>query len=772
MNPKQTTPPPHAGISLDEIYYILFRRKWVILVFSLLGFAAAGAALALKHPPYRSVAELYVRYITEAQLPDFSGIETHTVPPDHGALILNSEIKILLSFDLAKQVAETVGPPKILGDSAAGTNMIAVNKAAAMIEKNLQAEVSKQTQIISISFAHPDPGVAQQVLDLLIANYLVRQNDIHQKAGQFNEILKQMAGGTQTDLANTEAELARVKSQGNIVDIGEALKSYTTIETSIQQERNAVMADLDGAAASANVLSNLLNKTGSANAGQPASSNAIAGRPAPPAAAELQAYAEARQHQADLQAAETSLESKYTTNHVLVKTNLIELAAAKAKVKALEDQTPGLLTSAAATSGAMSDFRSSAASSALDPAAAYNAEVANIAKLQAKLKAYDKELATLQDRGTNLNLIEAKINEFERNRKMQQDELMRMAKTTDNLTIAAENGPNSVANISVSQQPTPPVRDTTKTYKLVAGIAGGGVALGLSLAFLLEMVLDRSFKRPHEVASRLGLPFFLTVPSLNGHRPLRLSEGGGPVKLLPPGSDTAKDAVTPDQPPAPAPAAPNASWDEKHALRPFHETLRDRLIAYFDMANLTHKPKLVALTSCHTGAGVSTLASGLASALSETGDGNVLLVDMNSENGQSHRFYKGRLNLGLDDIFDKEKPDRQDALVQDNLYVVKESSNHDKLPAFLPKRFGHLVSKMKASDYDYIIFDMPPVTQISVTPRLARFMDMVLLVIESGKTDRDVAQRAAALLSESRANVGVVMNKNRSYVPKRLHQEF
>ena len=640
-----------------------------------------------------------------------------------------------------------------------------------MIEKNLQAEVSKQTQIISVSFAHPDPGVAQQVLDLLIANYFVRQNDIHQKAGQFDEILKQMAGDTQTALANTEAELARVKSQGNIVDIGEALKSYTTIETSIQQERDVVMAELDGAVASANVFSNLLNKTGSANAGQPGSSNAIAARPAPPAAAELQAYAEARQHLAELQATKASL-SWATTNNFRVQTNLLEIAAAQARIKTLEDQTPGLLTAAAATPGAMSDFRSPAASSALDPAVAYNAEVANIAKLQAKLKTYDKELATLQDRGTNLNQIEAKINELERNRKMQQDELMRMAKTTDNLTMAAENGPNRVANISVSQQPTPPVRETSKTYKLAAGIAGGGVALGLGLAFLLEMLLDRSFKRPQEIVSRLGLPFFITVPSLNGHSPLRLSEGGGPVKLLPPGSDSAKDAVTPDQTPAPAPSAPMAAWDEKHALRPFHETLRDRLIAHFEMGGLTHKPKLVALTSCHTGAGVSTLASGLASALSETGDGNVLLVDMNSENGHSQRFYKGRLNLGLDDIFEKEMPDRQNALVQDNLYVVKESSNHDKLPAFLPKRFGHLVSKMKASDYDYIIFDMPPVTQISVTPRLARFMDMVLLVVESGKTDRDVAQRAAALLSESRGNVGVVMNKNRSYVPKRLHQEF
>ena len=79
---------------------------------------------------------------------------------------------------------------------------------------------------------------------------------------------------------------------------------------------------------------------------------------------------------------------------------------------------------------------------------------------------------------------------------------------------------------------------------------------------------------------------------------------------------------------------------------------------------------------------------------------------------------------------------------------------------------------MKASDFDYIIFDMPPVSQISITPRLARFMDMVLLVIESEKTDRDVAKRATDLLTEAKTNVGVVLNKNRSYIPSRLHHDI
>ena len=89
----------------------------------------------------------------------------------------------------------------------------------------------------------------------------------------------------------------------------------------------------------------------------------------------------------------------------------------------------------------------------------------------------------------------------------------------------------------------------------------------------------------------------------------------------------------------------------------------------------------------------------------------------------------------------------------------------------MPKRFNLLVPKLKASDYDYIIFDMPPINQLSVTPRLARFMDMVLLVVESGKTDREAVKRAGALLAESKSNVAAVLNKNRNYIPRWLHRD-
>jgi Mrp family chromosome partitioning ATPase len=208
-------------------------------------------------------------------------------------------------------------------------------------------------------------------------------------------------------------------------------------------------------------------------------------------------------------------------------------------------------------------------------------------------------------------------------------------------------------------------------------------------------------------------------------------------------------------------------WDPTHALDPFHETLRDRLLAYFESRNLTHKPKLVAVTGLARDAGVTTIAAGLAKCCSDTGDGNVLLVDMTAGQGSAQQFYKGKAICGLEDILDA----KGSAQVQNKLYVVGEEPNSDKLSRALPKRFTQLVPKLKTSDFDYIIFDMPPVSQISITPRLAGFMDMVLLVVESEKTDKDLVQKATALLAESKAHVGAVLNKTRDYVPQGLHQD-
>jgi len=88
-----------------------------------------------------------------------------------------------------------------------------------------------------------------------------------------------------------------------------------------------------------------------------------------------------------------------------------------------------------------------------------------------------------------------------------------------------------------------------------------------------------------------------------------------------------------------------------------------------------------------------------------------------------------------------------------------------------PKRFYNMLSEFKGSNLDYVIFDMPPVGGTSSTAPLAGFMDTVLLVVEAEKSNRDAVKRAYAELA-AKTKVSVVFNKSRSYGPKWLEAEI
>lgn len=358
-------------------------------------------------------------------------------------------------------------------------------------------------------------------------------------------------------------------------------------------------------------------------------------------------------------------------------------------------------------------------------------EVTRITELNARLKALNSQLEKMQDEAKHINDLKP-------------------ASSQTAKKDAAEANAQKIWNIGIVESPTPPLREFTKLFKLLALIVIGGAGGGVGLAFATEFFLDQTVKRSDDIKN-LQMPLLLSIPDA-------ARNGYASRQSILDASDFEKTSSTP------------ALWDSSHGLRPFYEALRDQLMLNFEIRNLTHKPKLVAVTGCANGAGASTIAIGLAATLSETSDGNVLLVDMTSDKGAAHPFYRGVPICKLADALEEKR--RNGALVQKNLYVVAGGKNGDQLPFALPKSFATFVPKFKASDYDYIIFDLPPVSQISITPRLARFMDMVLLVVESEKSHRDAVQNAGLMLSESRTEFGTILNKTRRYVPHQLQPEI
>ena len=386
--------------------------------------------------------------------------------------------------------------------------------------------------------------------------------------------------------------------------------------------------------------------------------------------------------------------------------------------------------------------------------------------LIARVAALSSVLSNVQAQASQVMDLEPKIADLQRLRTEQQKTYESMMARIEQQQRDESLVSGKVINMSPVQSPTPPRLDYKKLMKLVGVVLAGCIGMGLGLAFLIDQFLDRSIKRSSDIERHLRLPVFLSIPDTSCAGWLRLPRWPA---FLRPGKSAAPNEVGGNG--AGQAGSALVPWDPANQLLSYTEGLRERIISYFEVHNLNHKkPKLVAVTGCDSGAGVSTLASGLAAALSKTGDGNVLLVDMNVDQGVAHSFYKGKPGCGISDALEPEN--RADAQVQENLYLATLNNGaNDKLVKVLPSRFNQLMPRLKASDYDYIIFDMPPVTQTSSTPRLASYMDLALLVLESEKTSQHAAARASALMREARVNVAAVLNKHRSHVPAALSRE-
>lgn len=733
--PPVARPP---SLTVEDIYYILFRQKRKIIICAAVGFAIALGLYLSRPVAYESEAKLFIRYILEGKSPTAVGSGSDMKSPDQrGETIINSECEILSSYDLAQQVADIIGPERILAKSNYFNARLAAGVA---VSKALLVEVPMRSSVIRIVYQNPNPELVQPVLQQVIDSYLKQHIQIHQASGVSDDFLMQQVDQLRTRLAQTEQELRAARKTAGVSSLEESKRMYSEQLSRIRQEIFAAEAELAEWQAA---LKEILKQASSADS--PATNSPL--RVSEMTEGQRQEYRGLSARLEGLWKRRQELLSQFTEENDLVKSVREQIAEAEKLKLKLEQSYPEL--HAVNTMPAQRQPEQPRRS-ALDP----TPELARITALESRIKVLKSQQNQLQTEIATLDSSEAVIIELQRKKELQEANYRHFSASLEQSRFDEAIGSGKVSNISVVQHPSPPVKAQSKTIKLMAGAIFGGLFLGLALAFLIELKLDHTLRRPGEIETKLRLPVFVSIPFMDAKKMHQPSAGVAKTT-----AGTGAD---------PASQLEVIPLDGGAALRPFHELLRDRLISDFEAKNLTHKPKLIAVTSPGKRAGVSTTAVGLAASLSETGDGNVLLVDMNPQQGTAQQFYRGKPMCRLDDALSE----KQRALVQENLYVVAEGSNRDTLVGGMPKRFSQLVPKLKASNYDYIIFDMPPISQTSMTPRLAKFMDTVLLLIESEQTDEKHAQQASALLAESKANVCAVLNKTRPYVPAMLHQEF
>src|SRR5215471_4258126 len=116
-------------------------------------------------PSYESQAKLLVRYVLERSAVDPAEAEKAGSSSSNEAdRVIGAEIEILTSWDLAMQVAQALGPQRLLPPSGAPATE---SDAARSIVSGLKVISNKGSNIILISYKNRNPETATLVLQEL-----------------------------------------------------------------------------------------------------------------------------------------------------------------------------------------------------------------------------------------------------------------------------------------------------------------------------------------------------------------------------------------------------------------------------------------------------------------------------------------------------------------------------------------------------------------------------------------------------------------------------
>jgi uncharacterized protein involved in exopolysaccharide biosynthesis/Mrp family chromosome partitioning ATPase len=713
-----------AAIGIDDICFTLFRHKWLILGFICLGLVAA-AGMRITHPPkYASRAELMVKFVVDRQATTPMTQEGHVLSAESGQNIMSTEIEMIKSLDVAKGAAMLLDP-EIMSRMGVGTNRM---WAAGVIETGIEVENPRSTSILAVMYKHRDQTIVQPALEAIITAYQMKHNAVYGYGSRVDSLAVQKRDEYRAQLAATDQAIKSLTATNHLVSLDEAKHTYQKQIDDWQERLHTLEADLVGRTA---IL-------GSVAAG----SETNASEAAVPNETIIE-YTELVSQIENLRRNKQELRLHYTEAWptVINVQNRIDQAS-KDKAE-LEKQFPALARMSLTTNRGGTNSA--------------EADLSTLRGIQARVNWTRTFVSNLQWQAQAVMELEPQLNDLQRQRSLLETNYNSWNRIINDSLNAAGLGPGNMINMSVIQDPTPPWRDMKKLMKLLGGAFGGCAAAGIGLAFLLDYVINRTINRGADVERRLKLPVLLSIPDFNwnrnGKKPTvgiaaegshRNGENGGAITI----------------------------WDPRSShIEMYADGLRERLMTHFESRNLNlKKPKLVAVTECGEGAGVTVIANNLAASLSRT-SGNVLLVDMKGETGAARAFYGGRPGRTVSNLLDPESVSGTNTQPNESGEENGEENNN-KLACALPSKFTHIVPKLRASDYDYIVFDMPAISPMSATPRLGGYMDIVLLVLEAEKTGQELAARATTLMRESRANVAAVVNKYRPHVPARLSQEL
>ena len=336
-------------------------------------------------------------------------------------------------------------------------------------------------------------------------------------------------------------------------------------------------------------------------------------------------------------------------------------------------------------------------------------------------KTYDqlKENAlNLNDKMVQYNILKR---EADTNQELYNDLLQRMKEVGISASLKASNNLLIVDSAEVPKVPFTPKKTRDMLVAVLVGLMGG-----VGLAFLVDYI-DNTVKSPEDIEKAVSLPCLGMVPA---------------IETVPAGKRL-------------------LVWEDQEEHAPALLEAYSSINTFIQFSSGSQSPKLMLVTSPLKGEGKTMTSVNLAATMART-KGKGIIIDSDLRAPQLHKIFDMDNSKGFSDYL-AGLADAEDGLIRntglENLDIITSGPRSPNPPdLFNSPRLAELLRKLDR-EYEFILFDSPPILGFSDSLILSASMEGVVMVVRTGRTTREAAlQSRRAIESVNSRVIGVVLN--------------
>jgi polysaccharide biosynthesis transport protein len=689
-------------LSIADVWRMLAKRKFSILVFAALVFGLAAAYTFLKTPLYEGVARLQIDPSRSSSLGLDENEKAASADVDSR---IKTEVTIIESDTVAMQVIKSLelynkkefaGKDVVIGEVKDVEQLTATQRRRLLdrFSGALTVKVIPNTQVVEIRFRSSDPILATDTANSIIDEYM--QRNFHTRVDgttQLSQWLSRQMDEIRVSTSAAQQQLAEFQKKHNLLGTDENDNVVTNRLKQLNEELTQAEAD--------RIVKE--GKYRMARAGNPVLMDS---------AAQNTTLQVLRTQQAELQAQYAQLNSQFGSGYP----KLRELQAQMADVKTAIEREGGNIGTRLAND--------------------YNAAATAENMIRTEFDRQKEEAYKLDENVAQYANLKHQIESGQ-----QLYDALQLKVKEANVTSGLNSSYISV--VDRAQLPDKPVEPRKALY-LALGL-GGGLFGGVILGLVVDS-FDDTVRTSNEAEAIMALPELGSIPYIaaltkKNHR--RLS----PANLL--GlQGTELNSISVLKPNCPA-------------AEPYRALGSVILLSCLD-----NPPKVLVVTSAMAGEGKSTISCNLAAALAQRGRKVLLVdADLRSASIQEQLgMYPGRNTVFATGATQYSRYQPIKGLP--NLHVVPTGFRPTDPYEILDTARVKQLMDAWSLEYDHVIIDTPPVLLFADVLVMAARADGVLFVTRSGKSRTQASLRARDVLTRAGANIlGFVLNgaKQREY---------